>query len=77
MENRDELNVERDLARKETQENIKESRKKIVKQYRNREGNFNNEISDLVEIKGTQFGVAIRLRPKYLGTYKIVTKLQH
>ena len=70
------LNEERDALRKEARENI------LHIQHENRKS-FNNgrvletiyEIGELVAIKRIQFGTDMKSKPKYLGPYKVVRKL--
>lgn len=73
-----ELNVERDSLRQNAHENIEKIQKENCKTFnQTRKVSFEYNIGDLVAIKKTQFGVATKLRPKYLGPYKVVAKLNH
>ncbi|CAD6995745.1 unnamed protein product [Ceratitis capitata] len=71
-----------DLNRNEIREKARENIKKIQQENRNsfdskRKPATSYEINDLVAIKRTQFGTGLKLKPKYLGPYKILQILGH
>lgn len=73
-----ELNQERDALRDEARENIlkiQQENKKSFDRCRKPERKYSE--NDLVAIKRTQFGTGLKLKPKFLGPYKIVKVLNH
>jgi len=73
-----ELDDERDKLRKEAKENfqsIQAENKKAFDAKRKVEKKF--QLNDLVTIKRTQYGTGLKLKGKYLGSYKVVKVGNH
>ena len=74
----EELDTERDVMSQSAQENIAKIQQENCKTFnKNRKNEHEYKAGDLVAIKKTQFGTVIKLRPSYLGPYKITVKLEH
>uniref|UniRef100_A0A034WN84 Retrotransposable element Tf2 155 kDa protein type 2 n=1 Tax=Bactrocera dorsalis TaxID=27457 RepID=A0A034WN84_BACDO len=74
----DELNEDRELVRKQARENISQIQQENRRSYnlrRRKETSY--EPNDLVAIKRTQFGSGLKLKPKFLGPYRVVKKFNH
>ena len=73
-----ELQQERDEMRDEARKNISKIQAENKKTFDSKKvPAINYKVGDLVAIKQTQHGVGMKLRPKFLGPYKIVSKLNH
>lgn len=74
----EEFNKERYSLREEARDNISKIQQENRKDYnRKRVPETPYDIDELVAIKRTQFGTGMKLRPKFLGPYKVVQKLNH
>jgi len=70
-----ELEGERDEVREKAKENILKLQEENKKNYdKKRKAEQEYKLGELVAIKRTQFGTGMKLRPKFLGPYKIVEK---
>jgi hypothetical protein len=71
-----EMLEEKDIIRAEARKNIEKIQEENKKQYdKNIKKEINYTIGELVAIRRTQFGTGLKLKPKYLGPYKIIKKL--
>lgn len=74
----DELDSEREEIRREAQENLaviqQENRRSFNKRRR---AAIEYAIDGFVAIKRTQYGSGLKLRPKFLGPYKVIKKTKH
>lgn len=74
----EEFKNERNSLREEAKENILKIQQENRRDYnRRRVPEINYNIGELVAIKRTQFGTGLKLKPKFLGPYKVVQKLNH
>lgn len=74
----DELQQERDQIRDEARESIQKIQRENKNSFNKRRVKaIEYKVGDLVAIKRTQYGVGMKLRPKFLGPYKVVAKLKH
>jgi len=73
----DELNYERDKIRtaQENIEKVQQENRKTFNEKRKIETDYN--FGDLVGIKRTQYGVGMKLRPQFFGSYKIAKKMKY
>ncbi|GBP02650.1 Transposon Tf2-9 polyprotein [Eumeta japonica] len=73
-----EFEEEREGIRKEARENILRMQQENKKSFdKKRVPETEYAPGELVAIKRTQFGTGMKLRPKFLGPYKITKKLDH
>ena len=73
-----EIQKERDEMRDEARKNISKLQAENKKTFDSkRVPAISYKVGYLVAIKGTHHGVGKKLRPKFLGPYKIVSKLNH
>ncbi|CAG4942267.1 unnamed protein product [Colias eurytheme] len=67
------INEDRDELRKKAKEQIFKVQEENSKYFnKNRKISSQYTVGDLVAIKRTQFGSGLKLKPKYLGPYKVV-----
>ena len=72
------LNKDRNIIREEACSNIEKIQKENRKSFnKNRVKEQEYEIGELVAIYRTQFGTRLKIKPKYLGPYRIKEKLNH
>lgn len=70
-----ELDMERDKVRNEAKENIHKIQQENIRSFNEkRKAAKVYKVGDLVAVRRTQFGPGLKLKPKFLGPYK-VTKL--
>lgn len=73
-----ELNEERESLRDEARENILRIQHENKRNFdRKRVPEVTYEVGELVAIKRTQFGTGKKLRPKFLGPYRVTKRLNH
>lgn len=74
----DEIHEERNDLRKQAQTNIQKIQQENCKTFNaKRKPETKYKINDLIAVKRTQFGVGLKLKPKFLGPYKVTAVLQH
>ncbi|XP_039960847.1 uncharacterized protein LOC120774994 [Bactrocera tryoni] len=74
----DDLDKERESQRKEAQENIAKIQGENKRSFnKNRKESVQYKIDEVIAIKRTQYGTALKLRPKFFGPYKIKQILGH
>ncbi|GBM47858.1 hypothetical protein AVEN_91842-1 [Araneus ventricosus] len=68
----EELQEQRELLMKDEKKNIETKQSEIRKTYsKKRKKASECKKGDIVAIQRTQFGVGLKLRPKFLGPYKV------
>lgn len=73
QENRDSFMLNREERRKDAKEQIQRIQEENRRTYnRKRKASVKYRIGDRVAIKRTQFGVGMKLRPKFLGAYEVI-----
>lgn len=73
-----EYDEERDQLREQARTNISRIQQENKRTFdRKRVPETAYEVNELVAIKRTQFGSGMKLRPKFLGPYRVVKKLGH
>lgn len=74
----EELHQERSKIRNISRQNIQRIQKENIEQLNKRRvPEKMYEVGDLVAIKRTQYGTGLKLKPKYLGPYKVTEVMSH
>lgn len=72
-EERQQFNEDRESYRKQAKEQILKIQDENVRDYnKKRKESSKYEIGDVVATKRTQFGTGLKLKPKYLGPYRVI-----